>query len=128
MARVLLSVILMSCVASQYAPGIMGNVIAVRQARVTAMNLPDPLPPTDGFIAVEDCSRIGEIVWMRYNGGDWESFLVADCSGHAETSAWMQRNNICAEVGYKTAERWGVVGRGAEVDILLGGHLRHAFK
>ncbi|RLI90182.1 MAG: hypothetical protein DRO89_06270, partial [Candidatus Altiarchaeales archaeon] len=109
-------------------PGVMDDVIAVRQAGATSMNLPETLPTTDGFIAVEDCSRIGEIVWMRHGGGDWESFLVADCSGHAETTDWMKRNGICAEVDYETAARWGVVGRGAEVDVFLGERIGYAFR
>lgn len=124
----LLLVFFMSCIASQYDPEIMSRVIAVRQSGVTAMDLPETLPPTDGFIAVEDCSRIGEIVWMRHEGGGWESFLVTDCSGHVETTAWMRRNNICAEVDYETAVRWNTVGYGAEVDIRLGERIGYKFR
>ena len=114
--------------ASQYAHGVMDQVIAMRQSGRTAMDLPEVLPITDGFVAVEDCDRIGEIMWVRYDGGGWESFLVADCSGHVETSEWMARNNICVEIDYETAARWNVVGHGAEVDILLGENIRYAFR
>ena len=128
MTNPLLAVMILSCMASQYAPSVMDSVVAVRQSGRTAMILPEVLPVTDGFVAAEDCDRIGEIMWMRYDGGDWESFLVADCSGHVETSEWMLRNNICAEVDYETAVRWGVVGHGAEVDVLLGESTRYAFQ
>ncbi len=128
MMRQLLLALFMSCMASQYDPGVMSRVVSVRQSGVTAMNLPDPLPQTDGIIAVEDCSRIGEIVWMRHDGRGWESFLVADCSGHVETSEWMLRDDICVEVDYATAVRWNTAGHGAAVDILLGERIGYKFR
>jgi len=54
---------------------------------------------------------------VRYNEYD-EYLMIADCSGHQETTNWMKRNNIIMEVGYETALRWGVVGRGAKVSII----------
>jgi hypothetical protein len=99
-------------IASQYAPGVMERTVAIRQSGRTAHHLPQQLPPHDGYIAVLDCQRIGE-VWTVHYRGIVERLLVADCSGHAETSAWMSRNRIVGEVDYETARRWGVVGRGA---------------
>jgi len=90
------------------------------------MDLPKDLPDVDGFVAVEDCSRIGDIVYVRFEGGLWESFLIADCSGSRETSRWMDRNGIGFEVDYATAVRWDTVGYGADVEILVGQRIGYA--
>lgn len=116
-------------VASQYAPGVMERVVRVRQAGRTARNLPRELPAVDGFVAAERCADIGQ-VWTVMHGERVERMLVADCSGHASTTRWMQRNNILVEVDGATARRWGVVGRGARVTVCrpqgLEGFLRFA--
>jgi len=113
-----LFVVMMTGTASQYAPGAMESVIRVRQAGLTRYSLPQEIPAyVDGFIAVEECDRIGETVVVVYKGFV-ETMMVADCSGHAETSSWMERNNILMEVGYETALRWGIVGRGAKVAVV----------
>jgi len=85
--------------------------------------LPSALPPMDGFIAVVDCAHLGEVWLLRPAGlGPWERFLVADCAGPQlrpdglTGGEWMERNGIFAEVGFPTAERWGVVGRGVMVE------------
>ena len=123
-----LSILLtMSCIASQYDPGVMDRVIATRQAGLTSMNLPQALPKVDGYIALESCARIGEIVRIRHEGDPWESFLVTDCSGHVETTDWMLRNNIFGEVDYETAVRWNVLGRGAKIEVLLGERRGYAY-
>jgi hypothetical protein len=104
-------------IASQYSPGVMEQVIANRQAGL-AVPLPAELPPVDGFIAVLDCADFGEVWFVRPEGGDWGVYLVADCSGHAETTEWMTTNNILLEFDYPTVERLGVVGRGIPVEVV----------
>lgn len=111
--------------ASQYAPGRMEEVIRVRQTRATAMPLPADLPAVDGYIAVLDCAEIGQVWYLRH-GRAIESFLVVDCAGDAETRAWMQRNGIHVEVDADTAARWGVVGRGAQVEVVQPVRTAHA--
>ena len=62
-------------------------------------------PPHDwyqaaGFIAVNDCTRVGEMATLIDPGGREWRVLVADCGG-AEVNggaAWMTRNNIVAEL------------------------------
>jgi len=103
--------------ASQYAPGRMEEVIRVRQTRATAMPLPADLPAVDGYIAVLDCAQIGQVWYLRY-GETVEAFLVVDCAGDAATRAWMERNGILVEVDAQTAQRWGVVGRGARIEVV----------
>ena len=106
---------------SQYSPGVMENVVRVRQAGLTAANLPMYLPRVDGFVALKECSEIGKIVWMRKLGeNEWESFLVVDCAAHGDgTREWMDENNVIAEIDGETAKRWGVVGRGFNVEMMM---------
>lgn len=96
----------------------MGSVVRTRQAGLTAYSLPQEIPAyVDGFIAVVECDRIGDLVTVVYE--DFvETMMVADCSGHVETTRWMDRNNILMEVGHETALRWDVVGRGAKVSVV----------
>jgi len=95
--------------ASQYAPG----VIQQRYG-----HLPAQLPEVAGYVAVVECDRLGELLYIRPEGSVvWELFLVTDCSGHAATTAWMRNNNIPVEVDHETARRWGTVGRGMRVEI-----------
>ena len=112
---ILVLIILVSGVASQYAPGKMESVIAYRQTNATAYTPPNPLPAVDGYIAVLDCAALGE-TWLLRHNGVVESFLVVDCAGDAATRDWMRRNGIIAEVDGETALRWGVVGVGANVE------------
>lgn len=91
--------------ASQYAPSVMERVVVRQQAYG---HLPEELPDVDGFIAVEDCGRVGQIWGVRPAGSvRWHRVMVADCSGHAETSSWMERNNIPMELGWPLVEDFG---------------------
>lgn len=124
--NLLFFMLIVSGVASQYAPGKMQSVIWVRQNRPVAKKLWQELPPTDGYIAVQDCDEIGNVWWLRPKdrGWDhWESFLVVDCSGSSETTSWMIANNILVELDYQTARRWGTVGRGIKIERFVGWHL-----
>lgn len=93
----------------------MEEVIANRQRWG---QLPAELPAVDGYIAVADCGQIGDILFVRRPGYEWEKFMVADCAGSPETIQWMHDHNILMEVDYQTALRWNIVGRGGvRVDI-----------
>ena len=70
------------------------------------------------YIAVSDCSLIGDYVLIRQPGNDWELHQVADCAGADGTPQWMAENNIILELSYETARRWGVVGGGFAVECL----------
>ena len=119
----LASLTILSGGASQYAPGVMAQVIANRQAGLAAPTLPAELPSVDGFIAVVDCAEIGNIWYVRPPDGDWERHLVADCAGpELRTDGltggeWMRANNILIEISASTAEGWGVAGRGIKVEV-----------
>ena len=117
-AKAIIIATLISGWASQYAPNVMDRVVRVRQSGRTAMDLPAILPAVDGFVAMEDCAMVGEIVFIRPKGSTkWDSFLVADCSGHSKTSAWMKRNNILVELG--DPEMYDTVGRGLEIELMI---------
>jgi len=117
----LISIIVLTGIASQYAPGVMGRVVQVRQTGLTHASLPVGLPPVAGYVAVVDCGQIGEVVWLRPVGATtWEPFLVADCANPADGSdAWMTRNRILVEVDYNTAVRWHTVGRGIAIEMMV---------
>jgi hypothetical protein len=103
-------------VASQYDPGIMSRVVA-RQQRLG--RLPDDLSIFDGFIAVQRCTDVGKFYLLRPLGTErWELFAAADCSGSVETTAWMRRGGILAEVDFATASRWQTIGRGIEIEMV----------
>jgi len=107
--------------ASQYSPGVMEQVVANRQSGKAWVSLPESLPGVDGFAAVADCYRIGDIIYLRPVGTRrWERFLIADCARPPGTDGsyeWMVRNGIVAEVDYPTAVRWDTVGRGIRVEV-----------
>lgn len=106
-------------IASQYAPGVSQSVIHVRQTRNVSRPLPLQVPSVDGFLAVRDCDRIGEVWHLRPINGKVESFWVIDCAGSRETRDWMDRNGIIGEVDYETAARWNTIGRGIEVERIV---------
>lgn len=99
---------------SQYAPGVMEATIAARQ---DWGQLPYDLSGFAGAIAVLDCDRIGETAYLSIDGGEWLPVIIADCSGHAHTTAWMREAGILGEVNYGLAERFGFVGRGIGASI-----------
>jgi len=109
--------VLMIGIASQYAPGVMPAVLNTHYAGRTSYMPPQDLSIYDGFIAMESCNELGNEYWLKPENGQWELFLVTDCSGHSETTHWMLRNNIIVEVDYKTALRWDTVGKGIRVEL-----------
>lgn len=103
--------------ASQYGAGVSERVIRKRQE---FNQLGSDLPPVDGFVALVTCDRLGEVVWIRPVGAEvWERFLVIDCSGHANTTSWMNSSGILAEVDHETAVRWSTVGRGIRIEMVF---------
>jgi hypothetical protein len=77
----------------------------------TAYTLPVEREGIDGYLAVAECERIGEVVTVSWRGRT-ERLMVFDCAGDGRTRSWMKRGNILGELDYYTAKRWGVLGRG----------------
>lgn len=115
--------------ASQYAKGVMSRVVRYRQRQG---QLPLDLSGYDGAVARPECADIGKDVWLRFDGGDWERFVVADCGSKSDAREsdglsgydWMKQGNVLVEVDYPTAERHGFVGRMMWVEILQGNSRR----
>lgn len=105
--------------ASQYGPGVMERVVHHRQSGSAWVPLPQETPLVDGFIAVRDCDRLGEIVLLRPSGTEeWEQFWVVDCARPGDgTAQWMDRHGILVEVDHGTAHRWDTVGLAAPIEV-----------
>ena len=105
--------------ASQYAPGTMERVVLYRQR---LGQLPEDLSRYDGGVAVLECARIGQDVWLNFGEG-WGRYLAADCASKSDARVsdglsgweWMVRGRaglpILVEVDHETAKRHGFVGR-----------------
>lgn len=104
--------------ASAYSPGVMHHTIVARQGGLTAYSLPAELPLVAGYAAVQDCSQIGNIFYLKPEGGSWERFLATDCGGGADGGAhWMRTNNILVEVDHQTWSRWNRKELGNKVQM-----------
>ena len=82
--------------------------------------LPQDLHSYAGVVAVADCSLVGSDAWVyitdsrataeyRYR---WLPVKVFDCSGHSQTTEWMNQNNILGELGYYLAQKIGIYRNG----------------
>lgn len=80
-------------------------------------DLPVNMSHYDGVIAVADCSMVGKDAWV-YVDGIWYDMIVFDCSGHEETSLWMEQNRILGEWGYYFAERLNLLEAGGVPGML----------
>lgn len=125
MTNVILAMLAICGVASQYAPGKMQEVIHVRQTGQTSYTPPQDLSKYAGFIAMESCAELGNEYYIKpaNSNRNFELFLVVDCSGHKKTTSWMLGNNIIAEVDYNTADRWRTIGYGIDILMLAPSHL-----
>jgi hypothetical protein len=110
--------------ASQYAEGVMSRVVRYRQSRG---QLPQDLSAYAGAVARPECADIGDEVWLRFEGREWELFIVADCGSKSDAREsdglsgweWMMQNNMLVEVGHKTAKLKDFVGRMVRVEMML---------
>lgn len=73
-------------------------------------DLPQDLRYYDGFIAVCDCGRIGDLAWLSIADGPWLRVAAMDCAANDGTPEWMTANNIIAELDYFTAQQFGISG------------------
>jgi hypothetical protein len=93
--------------ASRYDPGVFERTVRVRQGYSSL-----PRSGYSGYIALLDCSRVGEIVWVCFEDDSCTRLLVADCAGIKDGgAAWMRRGGYAGEVDYETAMRTKCVGQ-----------------
>lgn len=99
-------------VAAYYAPGVMEQVADNR-----GMSLEGYL---DGVAVIsDDVSWLGREVYISFRGGPIEGpYLVVDVAWSHDLPALIE-NNEGIEVGYVTAERWGIAGQGRVGPVLV---------
>lgn len=70
----------------------------------------------DGYLAVADCSRIGDEAILEIEYDDYDSgplwIAILDCAGHKSTTDWFNEAGIIGEVDYYTALEHGFLDRG----------------
>ena len=125
MVNVMLAAVAVAGWASAYDPGVMDATVAYRMEH----GLWFTPPPHDwyqvaGYVAVNDCARVGEVATLVDPGGREWRVLVADCGG-AEVNggaAWMTANNIVAELDAGLWERLtGQYGRPLRIEVRYEG-------
>ena len=83
-----------------YAPGVMEATAVYRRL---------PLDNYVDGVSLMSPADIGQEVWIKYNGA-WEGpFLSVDTAQQNHMCQAIQTRGEVVEVGYKTAQRWGMV-------------------
>ena len=99
--------------ASQYSANMMKPTI---QARIDMGHITHKqVRMADVYVAVVDCSRLGEMGYISINGSMPEIYLVTDCARRDDgdgAKSWMTENNILVEINHAAAVRHGVEGEG----------------
>lgn len=101
--------------AVMYAPGIMQAT-----ANYNGLSL-------DGFVggvAMASAADIGQVVWLRRDGREWEGpYLVVDVSSRGHVWTHVVIRETVVEVDFETAVRWGMASVGGQngYTILDGG-------
>lgn len=83
-------------------------------------------PPCEGCaIAMSDCSRIGELWFIRKidkKDYGWIPVVVADCAGkdaiQENGKTWMDNHNIVAELSYPLAQKLNAVGTSIQIEMV----------
>jgi hypothetical protein len=89
--------------AKYYSQGIFNTVAARRNMRMRQ--------DVQGYAAVPDCSRIGQVVRASINGSAVERYHILDCSAPRDL-ARHRREGLVIEVDYQSAVRHGFVRTG----------------
>lgn len=90
-------------IAKYYSLGLFSRVAANRRMALRQ--------DVDGYAAVPDCSRIGQVVRASINGHAVERYHVLDCSAPRDLPRH-RRDGLVIEVDYASALRNGFVGLG----------------
>jgi hypothetical protein len=86
-----------------YAPGVFEKVVRVRERQGYKLRR------TDGWVAVPQCSRIGEVLTVKV-GSKSLRLTVADCAQPRDYARLVRQRTV--EVDYRSAQRLGVVKAG----------------
>ena len=107
--------------ASQYSANMMKPTIVARidMEHITHKQV----KMADVYVAVVDCSRLGEMGYISINGASPEVYLVTDCARRDDgdgAKSWMTENNILVEINHAAAVRHGVEGEGGVRALMWG--------
>lgn len=94
-----------------------GNVVWYAEGVMeeTAAYMGVDLSPYMDGVALMSCSDFGETVWLRRPGMGWEGpFIVVDCAQRWDMYPIVHYVGEVAEIGFATAQRWGMVEESAE--------------
>lgn len=105
MTTVLTATLIASGLATSYAPDVMDEVVANR----TRWGQLTPHQDHEGYIALLDCDRIGEVVWLE-RGHQLIPVMVADCAARHDREALIGKG-FAVDLSYELAERFGVIDR-----------------
>lgn len=93
--------------ASAYAPGVFEDTVRYRLDNDVWRVTPpwDWYYRTEGYVAVSDCARVGEMAILVAADGHEYEVLIADCAGADGTPDWMRENAIIVELDARLWER-----------------------
>ena len=119
---VLLAALAVGGWASAYSPGVMDATVAARMEHgYWFTEPPHNWYQAAGYIAVNDCRRVGEMATLIDPGGREWRVLVADCGGDegpGQGADWMTQNGIVAELDAGLWERLTAAhGRPLRVEV-----------
>jgi len=78
-----------------------------------------------GYVAIIDCDRIGERVWLRRPGTIAEGpYAIADCAHSRHVSKLVARNWV-VDVDWETAIRWDMHAPIRDVKVITEAEYRH---
>ncbi len=105
MANLAAAMIIASGIATRYDPGVMDEVVENR----TRWGHLDPDAQVAGYVALLDCDRLGELVWLQAPGGRvLGPVMVADCAQDAHRDGLLDRG-IVVDLSWELALVLGVV-------------------
>jgi hypothetical protein len=103
-----------------YAPGIMRATAKWRASEM--YNLAYRTEGYMGAVAVSSPASIGDTVWLRRPGGEWQGrYLVVDCSRRADVYTHIAINQQVVEVDFNTALDWGLVAGNYDDWVMVSG-------
>ena len=105
-ANLVAAAVIASGVATRYAPGVMDEVV---QNRARWGHI-DPAVPVKGYVALLDCDRLGELVWLGAPDGRVVGpVMVADCA-KAHHREGLAGRGFAVDLSWELAVELGVIG------------------
>lgn len=106
MSTIVAATLIASGMATRYAPDIMQTVVA---NRIMWGHLPADTDPAE-CVALLDCQRVGNFVWLELDGRVHGPFTVADCAAKQDI-ARLAHLRFAVDLSWELAQELGVVDR-----------------